>query len=182
MSYSPFSLVSAEIRQRAANIRLACFDVDGTLTDGRLYYDDNGGEFKAFHVRDGQGLALLRRFGFAVALITARTSLAVEKRAADLDLIARTGVQDKLSCLRRLCEQHDITFGQVAFMGDDLPDFECLQNVGLAIAPADAHPWIGDIVHWKTRARGGEGAVREACDLLLEAHDHLDTILGVSPQ
>jgi 3-deoxy-D-manno-octulosonate 8-phosphate phosphatase (KDO 8-P phosphatase) len=170
--------VTADIRERAAKIRLVCFDVDGTLTDGRLYYDSEGRESKAFHVLDGQGLVLLRRAGIAVALITARNSKAAEHRAADLGVAVFTGVKDKLAQVRALCEQQGIGLEEVAFMGDDLPDLAAMQAVGLSVAPPNAHAWIAARVHHLTAARGGEGAARELCDLLLDAQGRSEALLA----
>lgn len=156
---------------RAAAIRLACFDVDGTLTDGRLAFDSDGREIKAFHVHDGQGLVLLRKAGLEVALITARDSAVAERRARELGLRAHTRVGDKLACVRALCAELDIAIGYVAYMGDDLPDLPVMRAVGLACAPADAHPWTGAHAHWRSRNGGGRGAARELCDLILAAQD-----------
>lgn len=178
MSRSDPDILPAELRERAARIRLACFDVDGTLTDGRLYFDAEGRELKAFHVHDGQGLVLLRRAGVHVALVTARHSAMVERRAAELGIEAHLGVADKRACVEALCARLGLTPEQVAFMGDDLPDLSALRYAGLAVAPADAHPWVAARVHWSTRARGGEGAVRELCDLLLLAQGQVAAILG----
>ena len=159
-----------DVLARAACIRLACFDVDGTLTDGRLHYDADGKESKAFHVLDGQGLKLLEENGVAVAFITARRNAAIQARARDLGLQhVYTGVKDKGAVLLQLCESLELSLEEAAHMGDDLPDLPALAIAGLAVAPANAHPWIAERVHWQTRARGGEGAVRELCDLLLEA-------------
>ncbi|MDR1074748.1 MAG: HAD hydrolase family protein [Xanthomonadaceae bacterium] len=177
MPYSPLDLVTPEVRARAARVRLVCFDVDGTLTDGRLYFDTAGNEAKAFHVQDGQGLNLLRRFGFGVHMITARASKAAEKRGADLGIEVHIGIKDKLALVRALCEEHGLALEQVAFVGDDLPDLDCLRAAGLSVAPANAHPWIAEIVHWRTLARGGKGAAREVCDLLLAAQGHVEEIL-----
>ncbi len=164
------TLSDSDIRDRAGRIRLACFDVDGTLTDGRLVYDGEGRETKAFHVLDGLGMKLLEENGVAVALVTARRSAAVQARARDLGLQhVHTGVKDKGVVLMQLCESLGLAPEEAAHMGDDLPDLPALMLVGLAVAPANAHPWISDRVHWQTRARGGEGAVRELCDLILEA-------------
>lgn len=171
-----------DIVSRAARIRLACFDVDGTLTDGRLYYDDQGRETKAFHVHDGQGLALLRRFGIHVALITARTSPAAERRAAELDLRFHGGIKDKLAQVNALCTELDIGLDEVAFMGDDLPDLPPMQAVGLAVAPANAHPWTSARAHWQTHAGGGQGAAREICDIILAVQGHADTLSGAHAQ
>ena len=170
--------IPEKIRQRAAQIKLACFDVDGTLTDGRLFFDEQGRESKAFHVLDGQGLVLLRRFGIEVALITARNSLVAQARGRDLGVQSFIHVKDKLAQVQQLCAQMQITLEQVAFMGDDLPDLTVLREVGLAVAPANAHHWITGSVHWQTQARGGEGAGRELCDLLLDTQGHTEHLLG----
>ncbi len=171
-------LPASDLRLRAAKIKLACFDVDGTLTDGRLFFDSQGDEIKAFHVHDGQGLMLVQRFGIAVALITARRSRVAEIRGHDLGARVFIGVKDKLAQVRLLCAELEIALDQVAFMGDDLPDLSSFKAVGLAIAPADAHPWTARHAHWVTQARGGTGAARELCDLLLETQGHLPALLG----
>jgi len=169
--------VPADIRERAARIRLACFDVDGTLTDGRLYFGTDGLELKAFHVHDGQGLVLLRKAGIPVAMVTARTSPVAEARAAELGVEAWTCVADKLACVRDIAARHGVGMDAVAFMGDDLPDLRVQAAVGFAVAPADAHPWVRERVHWRTAARGGRGAARELCDLLLGVQGHAAAIL-----
>lgn len=176
---NPSASVSPELRQRAAGIRLVCFDVDGTLTDGRLFFDDEGRESKAFHVLDGQGMVLLRRCGIEVALITARNSKTAAARGRDLGIPTYIDSRNKLAQVRELCTTMQISLEQVAFMGDDLPDLEVLRAVGLAVAPANAHHWITDSVHWQTAANGGEGAGRELCDLLLEVQGHTATLLGI---
>lgn len=170
--------VTADLLARAAKVRLACFDVDGTLTDGRLVFDSEGRELKSFHVRDGQGLALLRQAGIAVAFVTARGGGIAEQRARELGAEAFTRVGDKLACVRALARQRDLDLDAVAFMGDDLADLGVLNAAGLAAAPADAHPWIASRVHWRTRARGGEGAARELCDLLLAAQGQAEITLA----
>ena len=159
----------ADLLARAANIKLACFDVDGTLTDGRLYFDADGRESKAFHVLDGQGLVLLRTHGIHVAFVTARASASAEKRAADLGVEACIGVGDKLACVAGIAQRLGIGLEQTAFMGDDLPDLAVMSRAGLAVAPANAHPAMHPYAHWRTVSRGGEGAAREFCDLLLQA-------------
>ncbi|WP_454831990.1 KdsC family phosphatase [Pseudoxanthomonas wuyuanensis] len=169
--------IADDLRARAARIRLACFDVDGTLTDGRLYFDSDGRELKAFHVLDGQGLVLLRRCGIAVTLITARQGRVAELRAAELGVAIQSGVKDKLAAVNALCAGMGIGLDQAAFIGDDLPDLPAFKAVGLAVAPANAHPWTAQHAHWQTRARGGEGAAREVCDLLLTVQGHLPAIL-----
>jgi len=158
---------------RAARIRLACFDVDGTLTDGRLYFDPDGREIKAFHALDGQGLALLRRSGIHIAFITARTSQVALNRAKELGVDGFDGVHDKLARVDELCQTLGITRAEVAFMGDDLADLEALSAVGLAVIPANAHTWVKGSAHWCTPSGGGEGAARELCDLILTAQQQL---------
>ncbi|MCD9029269.1 phenylphosphate carboxylase subunit delta [Luteimonas sp. BDR2-5] len=165
-----------DVLARAARVRLACFDVDGTLTDGRLYFDSEGRETKAFHVHDGQGLVLLRKSGIAVALITARKGGIVERRAAELGVQAHVDVGDKLERVRALCATQEIALDEVAFMGDDMPDLVALRAVGLAAAPADAQGCVDAAIHWRARAAGGRGAAREFCDLILQAQGRLDRI------
>lgn len=171
--------INADIRERAARIRLACFDVDGTLTDGRLHYDSEGRESKDFHVLDGQGMVLLKRFGIQVAFITARNSQSAAHRAHDLGVQGFIGAKDKLAQVRALCGEQGIDLSQVAFMGDDLPDLEAMLAVGLGVAPANAHRWVADRARWITTASGGQGAARELCDLLLDAQGHTDALLAV---
>ena len=178
MPYSHISDYPADILARAAKVRLACFDVDGTLTDGRLFFDSEGRELKAFHVRDGQGLALLKQAGIPVAFVTARASSIAEQRAAEIGAEAFTRIGDKLACVRGLAERHGLDLDSVAFMGDDFADLAVLQAVGLAVAPADAHAWVRERVHWRTVAHGGNGAARELCDLLLAAQGKADALLA----
>lgn len=166
------------VRARARKIRLLALDVDGTLTDGRLHLDANGGEIKSFNALDGQGLKLLQEAGIEVALITARNSPIVTRRAAELGLAhVYQGSHDKLGSLRALCQILALAPEQTAFIGDDLPDLSVLGWVGLAVAPANAHPWVRTRVHWITRSTGGNGAARELCDLILDAQDQIPAIL-----
>jgi 3-deoxy-D-manno-octulosonate 8-phosphate phosphatase (KDO 8-P phosphatase) len=168
-----------EVIIRAKRIRLVCFDVDGTLTDGRLIYDSNGGELKAFHVHDGQGLRLLEDSGIAVALITARESAIVRARGQELRLKhVYTGVADKLKQLDVLRLEAGFDHSEIAYMGDDFPDLSCLQSVGLAACPSDALPAIQRHVHWCSDFAGGFGAARQLCDLILQAQDRQAALTG----
>jgi 3-deoxy-D-manno-octulosonate 8-phosphate phosphatase (KDO 8-P phosphatase) len=176
--YSHLNDFPADIRERAMRIRLVCFDVDGTLTDGRLYIDGDGRETKTFHVFDGLGIKLLMRHGIAVAFVTARLSPSAERRATELGVESHTGVHDKLACVSGICERMGIGLDAVAFMGDDLPDLRVMQQVGLSVAPAQAHRWTSERAHWRTLARGGEGAARELCDLLLAAQGHAEHLVA----
>lgn len=160
----------AAIHDRATAVRLAVFDVDGVLTDGRLWYSEDQRELKAFHVHDGLGLKRLLANGIEVAIITARLSHLVTERMAELGVAhVYQGQKDKLACLHQLCEALQLDLAQVCYTGDDLPDLRAMSQVGLAIAPADAHPWLAERAHWRTQRRGGRGAAREVCDLLLAA-------------
>jgi 3-deoxy-D-manno-octulosonate 8-phosphate phosphatase (KDO 8-P phosphatase) len=167
--------LSADILARAAKIRLVAFDVDGTLTDGRLWYGEDGRETKVFHVHDGLGLKRLQANGVQVALITARISHPVALRAEELDIAhVYQGQGDKRACLLELIDALHLIPEQVAFVGDDLPDLPPMHLAGLAVAVANAHPWVVEQAHWQTRLGGGMGAAREVCDLILRAQGKSD--------
>lgn len=176
MSSEP--LFSAALLERAARVKLLGLDVDGTLTDGRIWIGSEGETQKAFHVHDGQGLKLLADVGITTVWITARRSAIVERRAAELGITrVEQGCRSKAEALRRHCIELGIDVEQAAFMGDDLPDRPALRIAGLAVAPANAHPWVSALAHWQTQARGGDGAVRELCDLILIAQGQRDALL-----
>jgi 3-deoxy-D-manno-octulosonate 8-phosphate phosphatase (KDO 8-P phosphatase) len=159
-----------DIRERAAGIKLAIFDVDGVLTDGSLIYAADGHELKAFHVHDGLGLKRLLANHIEVAVITARMSMIVTERMADLGVAhVYQGQDDKLACFEQLLHALKLRPDQVAYTGDDLPDLAVMQRVGLAVAVANAHPWVRERAHWRTRLPGGSGGAREVCDLILAA-------------
>jgi 3-deoxy-D-manno-octulosonate 8-phosphate phosphatase (KDO 8-P phosphatase) len=154
----------------AAAIRLLVLDVDGVLTDGRLYYGARGEALKVFHVRDGYGIRGLIRAGVEVAVISGRRSRAVAARCRELG-IARVvqGAADKLAAFERLRRRTRIAARACACVGDDLPDVALFGAVGLAFAVADAHPLARRAAHHVTALPGGRGAVREVCDRLLAA-------------
>jgi 3-deoxy-D-manno-octulosonate 8-phosphate phosphatase (KDO 8-P phosphatase) len=158
------------VLERARRIRLLVLDVDGVLTDGRLYFSAEGEALKVFDVRDGYGLVALQRAGVTVAIISGRDSPAVLRRAAELGIRhVRQGVGDKAAELEALLGELGIPAEETACIGDDAPDLPILRRAGLSIAVADAHPSVRDEVHWVTSQGGGRGGVREACDLLLSA-------------
>ncbi len=160
--------------ERAADIRLLVLDVDGVLTDGRLYFTARGEEMKCFHVRDGAGIVQLLRGGLQVAVISGRDSRAVERRMGELGVTwIRQGVEDKLTALRELLDILGLTIQNVACMGDDCADLPLLETARLAISVPDAHPSAKSRAHFVTQAPGGQGAVREACDLILESQSRL---------
>jgi 3-deoxy-D-manno-octulosonate 8-phosphate phosphatase (KDO 8-P phosphatase) len=160
-------------------MRAAIFDVDGVLTDGRLYIGEQGEVFKAFHVLDGHGLKLLAQAGIATIVITGRDSTAVRKRMLDLGLTDTFfGVSDKLALASRLLAERGIAWSELAVIGDDWPDLPLLARAGFACAPANAHAEAKALAHHVTSARGGEGAAREFCDLLLLASGRYAKLLA----
>ncbi|MDX1556066.1 MAG: 3-deoxy-manno-octulosonate-8-phosphatase KdsC [Xanthomonadales bacterium] len=162
-----------DLDERAARIRLLALDVDGVLTDGRLWFDQTGNELKAFYTRDGLGLKALLRFGVAVALITGRTSRMVDDRAAQLGIQhVYQGRDDKLNALEELMSETGVEAGDICYVGDDWIDLPVLERVGLSVSPSDAAPLVRERVHWVTAAKGGLGAVREVCDFILAAQGH----------
>ena len=162
--------IPADLLARAAKIKLVAFDVDGTLTDGRLWMTEDGREIKAFHVHDGLGIKRLREHGIEVALISARISHAVELRAEQLGIDhVYQGTGDKLACLQDLLQASGLAPEQACYVGDDLPDLAPMSVCGFAVAVADARPEVLDAAHWHTRAKGGQGAAREVCDFIVAA-------------
>lgn len=170
-------------------LKAAIFDVDGVLTDGRIYIGEQGESFKAFSTLDGHGLKLLDQGGITPIIITGRDSPAVRRRVADLGLKhAVYGAKDKLAVAQPLLAQLGLSWAEVAAMGDDWPDLPLMTRAGFACAPAQAHAEVKAIAHHITAAAGGHGAARECCDLLLMAagryaallNGHLDTLDGSS--
>ena len=171
-----------DILQKAAQVKLLIFDVDGVLTDGSLFLGDVGQEYKAFHSQDGHGIKMLQKHGVRCAIITGRTSKVVEHRMRNLGIeLIYQGQENKLEGFADLLERVELTPEQVAYVGDDVVDLPVMRKVGLAIAVQDAHPWVLQHAHWQTPRGGGRGAARDVCELLLEAHgvlrQELDTYL-----
>lgn len=163
------NLQKAALRERLKNIRLLAVDVDGTLTDAGMYYSAKGEELKKFNTRDAQGLALLREKGIDVAIITKENSQIVKARAKKLKIDkCYIGIDDKLTCLKKLCRDLKISLADVAYIGDDVSDLECIQGAGFTACPSDAVEVIKDISHYICKNAGGAGAVREVCELLIQ--------------
>jgi len=155
---------------RASRIRLLVLDVDGVLTDGGLFYGASGEETKRFHVHDGLALVAARKAGLQIAVLSSRASAAVTRRMTELGVSeVHQGVGDKAGALAALCERLGVPASAVAMMGDDLPDLVAMGQVGLALAPANAVGEVKRAAHWVARRRGGDGAVREAVEMLLKA-------------
>ncbi|MEZ5502662.1 MAG: HAD-IIIA family hydrolase [Halioglobus sp.] len=158
------------LETRAAAIRLLVLDVDGVLTDGQIYYGNNGEEFKSFSIKDGLGIKLLQDSGVKVAIITGRQSEIVTRRALELgirDVVQ--GREDKRAALAEVCERHHLGLDECAYMGDDLPDLGAIVAAGLGMSVADASAPIREAADWLSRYNGGCGAVREACEFILSA-------------
>jgi 3-deoxy-D-manno-octulosonate 8-phosphate phosphatase (KDO 8-P phosphatase) len=157
------------MEQRLEKIRLLLLDVDGVLTDGRIIFDNNGIETKAFDVKDGHGLKLLQRVGIRVGLITGRQSEVTRHRARELAIdIVHQGAKDKLLPYRQILTEMGLVDEQVAYVGDDVIDLPVLRRVGFAATVADACEEVKPYVHYVARQPGGRGAVREICDLILK--------------
>ncbi len=164
-----------DILQKAAQIRLVVFDVDGVLTDGSLFIGDDGQEYKAFHSRDGLGMKLLKRSGVEIGIITARTSNVVRHRMESLGIKhVYQGRMEKFPALEEIIADLDLQLDQVAYVGDDLIDLPVMRQVGLAIAVQDAHPLARQHAHWQTPHNGGRGAARDVCELIMQAQGTLD--------
>lgn len=160
----------SELRQLAAGIRLAVFDIDGVFTDGRIWIGSDGVEYKSFSVRDGFGIKALIAAGIEVAIISGRASPAVNQRMAELGVERVVqGREDKLAALQELLRETRLEAAQVAYLGDDTPDVPAMRAVGLAGAVADAHADALAASAWVSTLPGGHGAVREFCELLLQA-------------
>jgi len=159
-----------EIYQRARNIRVAAFDVDGVLTDGSLYYTDSGEELKRFNVRDGHGMKMLKDSGVTLAIITSRRSRCVEERARNLGVeLLFQGAADKLAAFEELLGRCGVGAAECAYVGDDIVDLPVMRRCGLAATVPDAPASVRRSAHFVTHARGGEGAAREVCELILYA-------------
>ncbi len=166
---------------RLQPIKLLVCDIDGVFSDGRIYLGNDGEELKAFHTRDGFGFKAVKKVGVKTAVITGRQSAIVTKRMASLqtDFIVQ-GREDKKTALQSLLVEHQIEPEEVLAVGDDVPDLGMFALAGLKVAVADAHPLVVQHADWTTSMRGGFGAVREVCDMLLQANNRLDDYSGSS--
>lgn len=165
--------------QRAQAISLLLLDVDGVLTDGSLYFTESGDELKAFCTLDGLGIKLLQRTGIEVGIISGRQTDLVARRAHSLGItLVIQGREDKWDALNEWLEQNPRPLEHIAFMGDDWPDLTIMTRVGLALTVANAHPAVAERAHWQSALQGGQGAVRAACDALLQARGDYQTLLA----
>ena len=159
-----------ELKNKASKIKLMAFDVDGVFTDGSLIYDENGKETKVFNAKDGQGIISVEKQGIVTAIITARENGTVAARAKNLQITELyQGIKFKLPVLEEIMKKYNLTFENVSYMGDDLPDICILEKVGLACCPADAVDEVIEVCNFHSVKNGGRGAVRELCDFILDA-------------
>lgn len=167
-----------DIYDKARQVKLVIFDVDGVLTDGALFIGDDGQEYKAFHSRDGHGMKMLMRTGVELAIITGRTSDVVRHRISDLGIKhIYQGQHDKRIAFASLLKDLALSPEQVAYVGDDVVDLPVMAKVGLAVAVQDAHPFVVQHAHWQTPHGGGRGAGRDVCELIMDAQDNLQSEL-----
>lgn len=165
--------------KRASRVRLMIFDVDGILTDGSLHFGPDGEALKTFNVLDGHGIKLLQQSGVATAIISARQSPIVSRRAADLGIThVRQGIHDKRCAFEQLLGEIKISADECGFIGDDVIDLPVLTCVGFAVSVPGGHPEVKSRVHYVTQAAGGRGAAREICDFIMRAQGRYDDILA----
>lgn len=162
-----------ELKALASKIKLMAFDVDGVMTNCSLIFDENGVEYKMFNGRDGQGIELLHKAGIIPAIISKRNNGTIVHRAKVLGITElHIGAKNKIAVLEEIMEKHNISFDQISYMGDDLPDLCVLEKVGLPCCPADAVDEVKAISRFVTSKEGGRGAVRELCELVLKSKGH----------
>lgn len=169
--------VSRKVLERASNISFVLMDVDGVLTDGRLYMRGNGSEGKTFHTHDGHGIRMGQRGGLRFGILSGRESKVVAERAQELSITeVHQRIYNKAECFEQILRQHQLAEEAVCYIGDDLIDLPVMRRAGLAIAPANAVPEVIEAAHYVTEREGGNGAVREAVDLLLRAKGNWDSV------
>jgi 3-deoxy-D-manno-octulosonate 8-phosphate phosphatase (KDO 8-P phosphatase) len=172
-------LSKAQVAQLARSVGLLVLDVDGVLSDGKLYFGNHGEEIKAFNSLDGQGIKMLQSSGVKVAIITGRTSNIVTHRAQQLGIhLVLQGREDKLAALHELTQELQLDWLEMAYMGDDLPDLGAMIKVGLGITLPNAANTMVHYSQYVTQRCGGQGAVREVCDLIMQAQGTWDTALA----
>lgn len=159
-------------------IRLFATDVDGVLTDAGMYYSESGDEWKKFNTRDGMGIKLLQKAGLITAIVTQERTRLVARRAEKLAISElHQGVMDKLSVIRDMAERHGISLRHIAYIGDDVNDLEALKAVGFSATPADGLPQVQKVVDYVCRLKGGEGAVRELVEMILQSRSKAHNIV-----
>lgn len=169
--------IQGDLRDRFSRIRAVLSDVDGVLTDGKLYFDKTGNEFKSFDIQDGHGISMAKRAGFLVGFVSGRPSAATNQRAKDLGVeILRMQATNKMDMVNEIKDEHGLADDEICFLGDELVDLPVLYKVGLAVAVPNAVDDVRDAAHYVTERRGGNGALREVIDLLLKIQGRWEEI------
>jgi 3-deoxy-D-manno-octulosonate 8-phosphate phosphatase (KDO 8-P phosphatase) len=164
--------MNKNIKDKLKKIKLLILDVDGVMTDGRIIMNDEGRETKNFNVRDGHGLKILQRYGIKVAIITGRQSKVTEYRAKDLDIKdVYQSAFNKKDIFEKILEKYKLSASETAFIGDDIVDLPVLKIVGFSVVVADAHDMVKKHVDYITKNKGGQGAIREVCEMILQAQN-----------
>ncbi|KAB0302662.1 3-deoxy-manno-octulosonate-8-phosphatase KdsC [Vibrio fortis] len=176
-----YGSVDADVFQIAKEIKLLICDVDGVFSDGLVYMGNQGEELKTFHTRDGYGVKSLMNAGIEIAIITGRQSQIVENRMTALGIkLIYQGQDDKVKAYQDICDKLNIGPEHTGYIGDDLIDWPVMEKVALKVCVADGHPLLVQRANYVTNIKGGHGAVREVCDLILQARDELDVHKGLS--
>ncbi|MEF1228796.1 3-deoxy-manno-octulosonate-8-phosphatase KdsC [Vibrio fortis] len=176
-----YGSVGADVFQIAKEIKLLICDVDGVFSDGLVYMGNQGEELKTFHTRDGYGVKSLMNAGIEIAIITGRQSQIVENRMTALGIkLIYQGQDDKVKAYQDICDKLNIAPEHTGYIGDDLIDWPVMEKVALKVCVADGHPLLVQRANYVTNIKGGHGAVREVCDLILQARDELDVHKGLS--
>lgn len=172
-------MVPIRLIEQLKKIKLLILDVDGVLTDGKLLFDHQGYEFKAFHARDGHGIKMLQQTGIEIAIISGRYSPIVSLRMDELDVtLVYQGQKNKRAALEDIMGKLSLSPEQIAYVGDDVIDLPVMMRVGFAVAVADANSAVKACADWCTNLNGGFGAVREVCDLIMQAQDNYESLLA----
>ncbi|MGO1190366.1 3-deoxy-manno-octulosonate-8-phosphatase KdsC [Vibrio casei] len=181
MTPTPYGQAPTAILKIAKNIKLLICDVDGVFSDGLVYMGNQGEELKTFHTRDGYGIKSLMKAGIDVAIITGRQSKIVENRMKALGItLIYQGQDNKLVAYEDILKRLNVPPEQVGYIGDDLIDWPVMEKVSLKVSVADGHPLLVQRANYVTHIKGGRGAVREVCDLILQARDELEAYQGLS--
>lgn len=172
-------LLDKKLMKKIEPVALLILDVDGVLTDGKIIIDDLGNETKHFNVRDGHGLKMLIRTGIEVILITGRTSKVVEHRARELGIReVYQGARDKVEILEKILDRKEISGKRVAYVGDDIVDIPVFKRVGFSVAVADASEYAKESADYTTEGKGGQGAVRELCEIILKVQGKWNDVIS----
>jgi 3-deoxy-D-manno-octulosonate 8-phosphate phosphatase (KDO 8-P phosphatase) len=178
MNINSLDIYPQHLHEKLSRISLVVLDVDGVLTDGQLYYGNNGEQIKAFNTLDGHGLKMLMHYGIKVAIISGRGSPMLEKRMLDLGIDdLYQNISNKMPVYENLLNKYKLTREQVAYMGDDIPDYPLLNVSGLAVCPQNAHIILKNTCDWTIDIQGGNGAVRRLCDAVIIAKYGVDELL-----